>query len=127
MAPHITIAAAILFTLFLTAYFVFTRWQQTPQPFEFTKTGLVALTLSGASLAIGGFLLSIRNWPWEIAVPIVWFLFPLMVVAALASLFIGMRSLHTLYRPLEVSSVGANAITIIAIVVWVLLPRFLYS
>ena len=131
MAPQIAgvaaLALALVAMLYIAICWIVAKKRHAAIHFEVTKSGKTAVLLQGLALGIGVGLLLIRNLPSGIAVPIFWLLFPIMVLASFGAVIVGGRDLRSLYRAMNAFAVGAGTITLISIVVWILLPRFLYG
>jgi hypothetical protein len=131
MATQIAGVAALAFVLaamlYITLCWIFSKKRHTAIHFEVTKSGKTAVLLQGLALGIGVGLLLIRNLPSGTAGPIFWLLFPIMILASFAAVIVGGRDLRSLYRVMSAFAVGAGSITLISIVVWIVLPRFLYD
>ncbi len=131
MAPQIagvaTLAFALPVTLYLAICWIIAKMRRTRLQFEVTKSGKTAVLVEGLALSIGVVLLLMRDLPSGLVVPFFWLLFPIMVLVALGAIVIGGRDMRSLYRAMNAFALGAGTITLIAIAVWILLPRFLYG
>lgn len=121
------LALALVAVLYLSVCWIVAKRRQAVLHFEVTKSGKAAILLQGLALVIGVALLLIRDLPSGIAMLIFWLLFPTMVIASLGAVIVGGKDLRSLYRAMSAFAVGAGIITLVSVMVWIVLPRFLYG